>query len=87
MYGIKIEFTDKTQPEYWIKFQKYVDNASNGDYTRIVAMTYSELQRFGGMINPLYAYRSGVDTLHFMTEDNFNQFVEKWSSYEHSNQP
>lgn len=83
MYGIKIEFTGNSQPEYWLKFQKYIDKVSNGEYNTAVSMLYSELRRFGGMLNPYYAYRSGVETLHFMTEDQFNQFVEKWSNYEH----
>lgn len=83
MYGIKIEFTDKTQPVFWINFQKHIDKVSNGDYNNKISLTFSELQRFNGMLNPYYAYRAGVDTLHFMTREQHNQFVEKWSNYEH----
>jgi hypothetical protein len=83
MYGVKIEFTDKSQPDYWIKFQKYIDKVSHGAYNTAVSMTYSELQRFNGMLNPYYAYRSGVDTLHFMTKEKHDKFINKWSNYEH----
>jgi|688.fasta_scaffold07873_7 hypothetical protein len=84
MYGIKVEFTDKTQPIYWSNFQSYVLKSTNSNYSAMVSLTYHELQRFGGMLNPLYAYRSGVNTLHFMTNEQFTQFVEKWSNYEHT---
>lgn len=83
MHGIKIEFTDETQPIYWSNFQKYIDTASNGDYPTKISLMYSELQQYGGMLNPYYAYKSGVDTLHFMSTDNCEQFISKWRAYEH----
>jgi len=83
MQGIKVEFTDNTKPDYWSNFQRYIDNVSNGDYNTRVSLTYSELQRYRGMLNPYYAYRSGVDTLHFMTREQHDQFIAKWSEYEH----
>lgn len=84
MYGIKVEFTDETQPTYWVNFKSHVVNSTQGNYPAMIAMIYSELQRFGGMLNPLYAYRAGVDTLHFMTIEQHYQFIEKWSTNEHS---
>lgn len=81
MQGIKIEFTDETCPTYWKKFRKYLTKTSNDNYSTYVSNLYHELRQYGCILNPLYAYRSGVDTLHFNNLENYSKFVEFWNNY------
>jgi hypothetical protein len=82
MQGYKTEFTDTSKPAYWRNFEAYL-MASTNDYSTYVSHMYSELQKHDGMLNPYYCYKSGVDTLHFMTKEKHDKFINKWSNYEH----
>jgi hypothetical protein len=83
MNGIKISFTPENPPKYWKNFTDKVKEQHKNDYSAYFSTMMGELNKFDGILNPLFAYSTKTNTLYFKSQEKFQEFVAKWEQNEH----
>lgn len=78
MTGFTLVFEPSKPPIYLANLYNHATTKYPDNYDMRKQIITTEIHRYGGIVNPLFASNYGMTTIYFKDKKGFDSFVSKW---------